>query len=89
MMDINGLSSLAHKLEDLFSYYREIWTSWSIRNRTFLTFCLLPLIYCPGTGTDEQEDYAPGDTSVLEQMTDDFLGHVSREEETGQREGRE
>ncbi len=22
-MDINGLSSLAHKLEDLFSYYRE------------------------------------------------------------------
>ena len=23
MMDINGLSSLAHKLEDLFSYYRE------------------------------------------------------------------
>ena len=29
-----------------------------------------------------REDYAPGDTSVLEQMTDDFLGHVSREEET-------
>lgn len=47
MMDINGLSSLAHKLEDLFSYYREIWTSWSIRNRTFLTFCLLPLILLP------------------------------------------
>ncbi|MFR5011812.1 MAG: Hpt domain-containing protein [Acutalibacteraceae bacterium] len=35
MMGINGLSSLAHKLEDLFSYYRKIWTSWSIQNRTF------------------------------------------------------
>ena len=30
----------------------------------------------------DREDYEPGDTSVLEQMTDDFLGHVSREEET-------
>ena len=46
----------------------------------------------------DREDYEPGDTSVLEQMTDDFLGHVSREEETdsgkdgnkpGEEDGRE
>ena len=47
MMDINGLSSLAHKLEDLFSYYRENMDKLEIRNRTFLTFCLLPLILLP------------------------------------------
>ena len=47
MMGINGLSSLAHKLEDCFPTTGKIWTSWSIQNRNYLTFCLLPLILLP------------------------------------------
>ena len=82
MMDINGLSSLAHKLEDLFSYYRE-----NMDNLEHPEPDLFDLLFAASDFIAQEleqmnrEDYAPGDTSVLEQMTDDFLGHVSREEE--------
>lgn len=82
MMDINGLSSLAHKLEDLFSYYRE-----NMDKLEHPEPDLFDLLFAASDFIAQEleqmnrEDYAPGDTSVLEQMTDDFLGHVSREEE--------
>lgn len=82
MMDINGLSSLAHKLEDLFSYYRE-----NMDKLEHPKPELFDLLFAASDFIAQEleqmnrEDYAPGDTSVLEQMTDDFLGHVSREEE--------
>ena len=82
MMDINGLSSLAHKLEDLFSYYRE-----NMDKLEHPEPHLFDLLFAASDFIAQEleqmnrEDYAPGDTSVLEQMTDDFLGHVSREEE--------
>ena len=47
MMGINGLSSLAHKLEDLFSYYRENIDKLEHPKPDYLTFCLLPLILLP------------------------------------------
>ena len=99
MMDINGLSSLAHKLEDLFSYYRE-----NMDKLEHPEPDLFDLLFAASDFIAQEleqmnrEDYAPGDTSVLEQMTDDFLGHVSREEETdsgkdgktqGEEEGKE
>ena len=82
MMGINGLSSLAHKLEDLFSYYRE-----NMDKLEHPEPDLFDLLFAASDFIAQEleqmnrEDYAPGDTSVLEQMTDDFLGHVSREEE--------
>ena len=82
MMDINGLSSLAHKLEDLFSYYRE-----NMDKLEHPEPDLFDLLFAASDFIAQEleqmnrEDYARGDTSVLEQMTDDFLGHVSREEE--------
>lgn len=82
MMGIEGLSSLAHKLEDLFSYYREYKDK--LQRPEPELFDLLFAASDFITQELEQmsrEDYAPGDTSVLEQMTDDFLGRVSREEE--------
>lgn len=99
MMDINGLSSLAHKLEDLFSYYRE-----NMDKLEHPEPDLFDLLFAASDFIAQEleqmnrEDYAPGDTSVLEQMTDDFLGHVSREEEKdsgkggktqGEKEGKE
>ena len=96
MMDINGLSSLAHKLEDLFSYYRE-----NMDKLEHPEPDLFDLLFAASDFIAQEleqmnrEDYAPGDTSVLEQMTDDFLGHVSREEEKdsgktqGEEEGKE
>ena len=99
MMGINGLSSLAHKLEDLFSYYRE-----NMDKLEHPKPELFDLLFAASDFITQEleqmdrEDYEPGDTSVLEQMTDDFLGHVSREEETdsgkdgnkpGEEDGRE
>ena len=99
MMGINGLSSLAHKLEDLFSYYRE-----NMDKLEHPKPELFDLLFAASDFITQEleqmdrEDYEPVDTSVLEQMTDDFLGHVSREEETdsgkdgnkpGEEDGRE
>ena len=47
MMDINGLLPWPISWKICFLTTGKIWTSWSIRNRTFLTFCLLPLILLP------------------------------------------
>lgn len=78
MMGINGLSSLAHKLEDLFSYYREHTDRLEQPEPELfdLLFAASDFITQELEQMD-REEYAPGDTSELERMTDDHLGHVS------------
>lgn len=90
MMGINGLSSLAHKLEDLFSYYRE--HEDRLEEPEPELFDLLFAASDFITQELEQmgwEDYTPGDTSALEQMTDDFLSRAGGEGEKGAEGGKD
>lgn len=78
MMGIGGLSSLAHKLEDLFSYYRE--HTDRLENPDSELFDLL---FAASDFVEQEleqmdrEDYSPKDTSELEHWTDRYLGKVN------------
>ncbi|MDU7707242.1 MAG: chemotaxis protein CheA [Clostridium sp.] len=88
MMGLKQLSSLAHKVEDLFSYYRE--QQGEIKEVPSDLFDLLFAVL--DYMEDElkrmvQPDYVPGDAEALEENADAYLsrisnGQVSEQEET-------
>ena len=85
MMGLQGLSSLAHKLEDLFAYYRD-----TPVNMGRVQTELFDLLFAVSDFLDKEleemagEGYTPSDTSSLEQQASDYLARISREPLTGQ-----
>lgn len=92
MMGINGLSSLAHKLEDLFSYYRE-----NMDKLEHPKPELFDLLFAASDFITQEleqmdrEDYEPVDTSVYQNYLPDpgydknslFLLHLRRPSQNG------
>lgn len=85
MMGLQGLSSLAHKLEDLFAYYRDTAVNMG-RVQTELFDLLFTVSDFLEKELEEMagEGYTPSDTSSLEQQASDYLARISREPLTEQ-----
>lgn len=80
MMGLAGLSSLTHKLEDLFAYYRD-----SAVNMDQPKQDLFDLLFAVSDFVEKElelmagEGYEPSDTSALEQRASDYLYRISHE----------
>lgn len=81
MMGLDQLSSMAHKLEDLFSYYREEYGM--IQNAEPELFDLLykAVDYIEGElDVMSGEDYQPASTAEIEKLTEQYLQKITKEE---------
>lgn len=83
MMGLRDLSSLAHKMEDLFSYFREQFGRIEKAQPE-----MFDLLYGFSDFIENEmkqmsdEDYRPGDTQALDKAVDEYLSHASSEKET-------
>ncbi|MDO4275374.1 MAG: ATP-binding protein [Eubacteriales bacterium] len=87
MMGLEKLSSMAHKLEDLFAYYREEFGK--IENAESDLFDLLYMASdFIESELDEmvKADYCPGSTDEIEQLTHEYLNRISRSDQAGETE---
>ncbi|MRM89214.1 chemotaxis protein CheA [Faecalicatena contorta] len=90
MMGLKQLSSLAHKVEDLFSYYREQQGEIKeVPSDLFdLLFAVLDYMEDELKRMD-QPDYAPADTKVLEGNADAYLSRISHGQSAEPEEAKE
>lgn len=78
MMGLSGLSSMAHKLEDLFSFYREHSDRLESPDAS-----LFDLLFAASDFIEQelermgQAEYDPGDTSGIEKQSDAYLKRIS------------
>lgn len=87
MMGLTGLSSLAHRLEDLFAYFRDTAAGMGqVQNELFDLLFAVSDFMEKELENMSAENYAPSDTSGLEQRASDYLQYISREPDQEQPE---
>lgn len=85
MMGLGGLSSMAHKLEDLFSYYREHPDRLEAPDPG-----LFDLLFSASDFIEQEmeqmtrSEYAPRDTAGIERRVDAYLGELNHESQQEQ-----
>ncbi|BFL48232.1 ATP-binding protein [Lactonifactor longoviformis] len=85
MMGLNSLSSLAHTLEDLFGYYREVYGKIEEAEPELYDLLFAVSDYIEGELSRMQEDdYAPGSTDELQNWAETYLRRVSAGEEVSE-----
>lgn len=74
MMGLQELSSMAHKLEDLFAYYRENYGKMEKAEPELFDLLFAASDYIETELEDmENEDYSPRSTAVIEERTESYL----------------
>ena len=88
MMGLGGLSSLSHKLEDLFSYYRDMHGEIKEVDQE-----LMDLLFAASDFIEEEletmtdESYVPAETKHLEKQAETYLDKITGKEEEAAAEG--
>ncbi|WP_455616082.1 ATP-binding protein [Eisenbergiella sp.] len=84
MMGLQELSSMAHKLEDLFAYYRENYGKIEKAEPELFDLLFAASDYIETElGDMENEDYKPRSTAVIEERTEAYLKKVNEPEGEG------
>lgn len=81
MMGLQELSSMAHKLEDLFAYYRENFGKIEKPEPELFDLLFAASDYIETElGDMENEDYRPRSTAVIEERTEAYLRKINNPE---------
>ena len=84
MMGLQELSSMAHKLEDLFAYYRENFGKIEKPEPELFDLLFAASDYIETElGDMENEDYRPRSTAVIEERTEAYLRKINNPEGEG------
>lgn len=87
MMGLQELSSMAHKLEDLFGYYRETYGKIEKAEPELFDLLFAASDYIEAElGRMSQEEYQPSGTAEIEERTDAYLNKAGEEEPDGAEE---
>lgn len=87
MMGLQELSSMAHKLEDLFGYYRETYGKIEKAEPELFDLLFAASDHIEAElGRMSQEEYQPSGTAEIEERTDAYLNKAGEEEPDGTEE---
>ncbi len=87
MMGLQELSSMAHKLEDLFGYYRETYGKIEKAEPELFDLLFAASDHIEAElGRMSQEEYQPSGTAEIEERTDAYLNKAGEEEPDGAEE---